>query len=368
MNTKLKQDTFWEKNLGKILIVFVYILLFAIFLYLPVIKNFFSEKNKILNVYAFTDMISPETAKEFEDLTGIKVNLKYFDTNEELYAKFKISQGKGYDLITTSDSTVELLINSDLLAKIDINKLLNFKNIDTRLTGLYFDPKNQFSIPYFWSTDGIIFNKNRFKNINVDWDLVFNKPKNNKFKICMLDSSKEAILLVAINLFNRVDNLTDQELEQIKKVLVNQSTWVDAYMLASLQYYLFSDVVPLAITSSAFAKKVLELSDDFEYTIPKNGTIILVDNLVIPKSSKKIELAHKFIDFLISKKIIAYNSDKFGYNPANKYAYELLPEKFVKNKAFFPDNNTFKKLYLLHNNLNVKKIDDLWLEVQLSKD
>lgn len=367
MNNKFTQETFFEKNFGKILIVFIYILLFAFFLYLPVIKNFFGKNNNILNVYAFTDMISPETAKEFEDLTGIKINLKYFDTNEELYAKFKISQGKGYDLITTSDSTVELLIKSNLLANIDLNKLNNFKNIDKKLIGLYFDPKNNYSIPYFWSTDGIIFNKNKFKNINVDWDLVFNKPKNNNFKICMLDSSKESVLLVAINLFNRVDNLSEQDLEQIKKVLVHQSTWVDAYMLASLQYYLFSDVVPLAVTSSAFAKKVLELSDDFEYVIPKNGTIILVDNLVIPKYSKKIDLAHKFIDFLISKKIIAYNSDKFGYNPSNRLAYDLLPKKFVTNKAFFPDASMFKNLYLLHNNLDVKKIDDLWLEVQLSK-
>ncbi len=361
-----KKD-FWEKYLAKIIIVLLYVLIFALFLYFPTIKNIFFKRQNVINVYAFTDMISPESAQEFEKQTGIRVNLKYFDTNEELYAKIKISRGEGYDLITASDNIIELLIKDDLLSEIDVTKLLNFKYIDKRLTGYYFDPTNKYSVPYFWSTDGIIFNKNKFNRSDVNWDLVFNSGDYKNFKICMIDNAKEAVFLSAINLFGRVDNLTDSDLLAIKNILVNQSMYVDAYMLASLQYYLLSEVVPIAVTSSAFAKKILEISDDFEYVVPEKGTVLLIDNLVIPKYSNKIDLVYKFIDFLISKDIIAYNSSEFGYNPANIEAYSLLQKKFSKNKNFFPNNKMFKHLYLLHNRLDEKKINDLWLEVQLSK-
>ncbi len=368
MNNKENiNKNFFLKHLNKFIIIFVYIFIFAFFLYLPNFLNLFSKRDNVINVYTFTDMISPETAHDFEKQTGIKINLKYFDTNEELYAKFKISRGKGYDLITPSDSWVELLVQQDLLAKIDTKKISNFKYLDKRLIGKYFDKNNSYSIPYFWSTDGIVFNKEKCRNFNINWDIIFNKPNDLKFKICMIDSSKEAFMLAAIYLLSRTDKLTHSELEKIKNILTNQKEWVEIYMLSSLQYYLFSDVVPLAVTSSAFAKKVLELSDKYDYVIPDQGSILLIDNLVIPKESNKIDLVHKFIDYLISKDIIFYNSEKYGYNPSNELAYKLANPRFLKNNSFYPDDKTFAKLYLLDNEMDMKKIDDMWLEVQLTK-
>jgi spermidine/putrescine transport system substrate-binding protein len=368
MNNKENiEKNFFSRNFNKFIIVILYILFLAFFLYLPNILNIFSTRDRVINVYTFTDMISPETAYEFEKLTGIKINLKYFDTNEELFAKFKISQGRGYDLITPSDSWVELLVKQNLLAKLDIKKLANFKFLDKRLIGHYFDKENLYSVPYFWSTDGIIFNKQKCKNLRVDWELIFNKPNNLKFKICMIDSAKEAFMMAAIYLFGKIDNLSQNELEKIKTMLTNQKEWVEIYMLSSLQYYLFSDIVPMAVTSSAFAKKVLELSDEYDYIIPEQGSILLIDNLVIPKHSNKLDLVHRFIDYLISKDVIFYNSEQYGYNPSNELAYKFAKPKFLNNNAFYPNDKMFEKLHLMDNQIDMKKIDDMWLDVQLAK-
>lgn len=368
MNSNLdSKKNFTTKYLAKFFIIILYILVLALFLYLPIISRFVFKKDNVINVYTFTDMISSETAQDFEKRTGIRVNLKYFDTNEELYAKFKINNGQGYDLITPSDYLVDLLKKSNLLAKLDLNKLSNFHNLDKRLIGRYFDPENNYSIPYFWSTDGIIYKTDIFKNITVDWDLIFNKPDNLNFKICMLDSARESVFILSDYLLNKVDNLTDDDYLKIKQTLIKQSSWVEIYMLASLQYYLLSGVVPLAVTSSAFAKKILEISDDYTFVLPDTGALLIIDNLAIPNSSNKKDLAHKFIDFLISKKTMAYNSNLFGYNPSNKKSYALLQKRFVNNRSFFPTDEMFEKMYILHNELDIKKIEKLWLETQLSQ-
>ncbi len=349
---------------SRIIIVTIYILIIAFFLYLPKISKFIFTHKKNINVYAFTDMITPETINAFIKKTNIEVNIKYFDTNEELLAKFKINKGKGYDLITVSNSTLELLRKDNLLQKIDISKISNFNQLDKRLLGHYFDPQNEYCIPYFWSINGIIFKKTILDKLNLDatWDLIF---KNNGFKICMIDSPQEIIYLAAIHLFGKTNNLTKENLHEIKNLLIQQKSWVEIYMLASLQYYLFGNVVPVAVSSSAFVKKILELSDNFDFVVPKQGSILLIDNLAIPQTSKKLELTYKFMDFILSKENMLKNSTEYGYNPANKESYKFIDKKFTNNPSFFPNNHMFKKLHLLKNQIDPKTIEQLWLEVRV---
>jgi spermidine/putrescine transport system substrate-binding protein len=362
----LGSKSFFYNVFNKFLIISFYLFLFAFFLYLPVFKNVFFAADNVLNVYTFTDMISPQTAQEFEKKTGIRVNLKYYDTNEELYAKFLVGGGKGYDLITPTDYIVDNLIKNNLLHKIDKSKLSNYGLLDVRLKNKYFDLQNDFSIPYFWSTDGIIYDTQEFKDSDISWDIVFKEPINSNFKICMLDNLRESIFLGFIYLFNKSNNISDKELLAVKNLLIKQKNWVEVYLYSSLQYYLLSDVVNLAVTTSAFARNILSVSDRFQFKIPDKGSLIMIDNLAIPKESKKIEIVYKFIDFLLSKKVMGYNSNLYGYNPSNLDSYEFMPSNILNNKAFFPDDEMFEKLHLIHNNLDIRKLEDLWLEVKIS--
>lgn len=361
----IDNQTKFRSFLDKIIIVLFYLSIIFLLLYLPMLKDHFLKTDNVINVYTYTDMISSSTAKEFEAKTGIRINLKYYDTNEELYAKFKVGGGKGYDLITPSDYLTEYLIKNNVLHKIDKSRLNNYKELDSRLTGQYFDINNDFSIPYFWSVDGIVFNKKKIKDLNIDWDFVFKNTQKSSFKICMLDNLREAFFISSIYLLGKTKNYSEQDFIKIKNMLIAQKSWVEAYLYASLQYYLLSDVVPLAVTTSAFARKILEVSDDFEFIIPDVGSLFVIDNLAIPKECKKTDLVYKFIDFLISKEIIIKNANHYGYNPANKESYSLIDPKFLNNKNFFPDDEMFQRLHLIHNDFDVKKVEKLWLEVKL---
>lgn len=98
------------------IVVLVYMLLIAIVLYFPGPLSFFSS-DKTINVYTFTEILSPDVIKEFEKREGVTVRVKYFETNEELLAKFRVNEGEGYDLVATiSDYMVEILRKEGLLS------------------------------------------------------------------------------------------------------------------------------------------------------------------------------------------------------------------------------------------------------------
>ena len=362
----------YSSTYNKIIILLFYLLIGIAFLHLPTLLSLFFKEEKTISVYAYADFITTECVEEFEKETGIKVRLKYFDNDNELLAKFEIDKGEGYDLITASDYAIELLIKKDILKKIDHSKIPNSTELDKKLLGHYFDPENQYGLPYFWSIYGIMFKKSILKKDikEIGWDFVFQNPEKQLIsgtnnKIAMLDNPTESIFFTAIYLFGNVKNLTDTKLEKIKEVLTQQKKWVEIYTSGSLQYYLLANVVNIAVASTAFTKKILDISDEYEFVIPQEGSILVIDLLTIPKLSKKADFAYQFINFLLSKKISAMNSKEYGYNPANKLAQEEIDEKFTKNKAFFPDQKTFKKLHLMHNEVDPKKIEDLWLSVRV---
>jgi spermidine/putrescine transport system substrate-binding protein len=356
----------------RVVIVGLYFVILIGFLYFPRVFEYFSAE-KSINVYAFTEFISHEAIEEFEKDTGIKVRVQYFEFNEELYAKFKINQGEGYDLITPSDYMVELMRKDGMLQQIDLSKISNFKEIDPRLLGKYFDPQNRFSIPLCWLVYGIVYDKNikgvNFKDTNLGmllrdpWDLVISDEFSKHYKICMVQDPRDMIFLAAIYLFNRTDNLSQDELIEIQNLLSRQKSWVESYTDVSIPYFLASGIAHVAVMTNNRMKKLEEESDKFIFQIPKEGSLIAIENLAIPAKTKKSELAHKFIDFLISKKISAMHMNLYGSNPSNLSAIE---GKSLKNPNFFPSAKMFDKLHIMSNEISLDKVDSMWLAVRFS--
>lgn len=363
----------FKKFLPKLTILFFYIFLGALFFYMPKIYDLFRTEDKSINVYTYADFISPESVQLFEEQTGVKVRLKYFDNDNELLAKFKVDKGKGYDVITATGAVINALIKENLLQKMDVSKISNYKYLNPRLLNKYFDPNNVYTLPYFWSTHGIVYDKNVVKTppSEISWDLVFKDPscqlkKNASNKILMLDTSLEVFQIAAVYLFGETNNITSEQLKQIKQLLIKQKDWVDVYMTGSLQYYLLSGVTNIAVTYTAFAKKMFEVSDRYNFVIPKEGSIMTIDSFAIPEQTNKSELAHQFIDFLLSKDIYVLNSEEYGYLPSNIQAYDEVKKLFPKNQNFFPDEKTFKKLHLQHEIASPKELEKIWLSVRLA--
>lgn len=360
-----------SKNGRRAVILALYLGLLTSFLYLSLIKDYFMPPDA-LYVYTFTDMFHPKTISAFEQAYNIKVVLRYFESNEELLAKFMINRGAGYDLVMTSDYMIELLLKENLLQKIDHQKITHALDLDIKLLDRGFDPKNQYSLPYGWIPYGIIFHRNLFDEVpdTISLDMLFNNPKAMphsgiaSYRICMPDDQREAAILASLYLFENLDAWSDERLNKIEALLVRQKRWVESYVNQDLAYLLLSGLIKAAVAPYFAVDKVLKSSEDFIFALPREGSICSIENLAISKSCKQVDLAHKFIDFVLQEDEQARMSNRFGINPANIEAHKLLRPEILENKNIFPDNAMFEKLHMPSNNMPMKKLEELWLRVK----
>ncbi len=346
-----------------------------LFLYIPSFIRLGQQTDRTINVYMFTEFLSPEAIHAFEVAYGIKVIVQYYESNEELYAKFKINNGSGYDIITPSDYMIEYLKKDGLLQKIDYTKMQNARELDSRLLHHYFDQNNEYSVPLTWSVYGIIYDKHNMTNSceNVSWDLIFKNPytlfKNRlikkPYKICIFDDPRDVILIASYYLFRKIHNITQNDLIMIEQLLIDQKRWVECYTNFGLRYFLEGNIIACALTLSRYAHHILDVDNGrYGFKIPKEGSFLVIENFAIPSLSTKAVWAHKFINFMISYKYCIDHFKLYGGNPVNYKSYQLLKSTSLKDLQFFPNDDSFEKLLLMHNEIPTGTIEDLWLRVK----
>ena len=138
-----------------------------------------SFSNK-LYLYGWFGSIPEKITNRFTKETGIKIAISYYENNETMYAKLMLlGQQSSYDIVFPSTYFIQKMIRSNILEPLDKSKIVNFKNINSNVLNLSFDPRNKFSIPYVMWFTGIMYNS-RFidKQIN-SWNDLFD-PKYKK--------------------------------------------------------------------------------------------------------------------------------------------------------------------------------------------
>lgn len=350
-------------NVQLMMILFWGFLFFGV-LYLPKLLYAWSVDSKTINVATWTDMLDEDMIKKFEHETGIKVNVSYFDNNDELLVKMRATRGQGYDLIIPSDHTVELLIKDNLLKPLDKSKITIWNRIDPRLTGAYFDPNNNYSIPYYWGIYGIGVNKDFFAPDQpaATWDLIF-KPLDKHAKISMLDNPREALMLAALYLYGPVEHITTCMTEEIKKLLMNQKKWVEAYTEFRADYLLLSTTCPVVVSTTPTMFRLMGIQNNIEFLIPHEGTFMTTDNWVIPQASSKEDSVYSFINFLYQPEIITHHFNVFTFIPATVDLAELL-KKYPSILAAYATD--LQKVFYFKNIVSKNTLNDVWIALKAS--
>ncbi len=195
--------------------LFIVLWIGIIFLWIYLFGYWSQQKQKqSLNILTWAQVIDADFLHGFEKETGVKINLGYYEYNEELYAKLAASPGHGYDLIMPSDHMVETMITHDMLQPIDTQQLTFWSHVYPELKNLYFDPDNLYSVPYYWGFLGLGFDSTKLdiSHEEASWDIIF-KEHDKVECIFVTNDSKELICLAAQYLFGRLDNLTQDEIE-----------------------------------------------------------------------------------------------------------------------------------------------------------
>jgi spermidine/putrescine transport system substrate-binding protein len=314
----------------------------------------------VLNVYNWGDYIDEGVLDLFEQKTGIKVNYETFATNEDMYTK--VSKGNtNYDITFPSDYMIEKMIASDVIQKIDVNNIPNYKNIDDRFKNLSYDPTNEYSVPYMWGTVGIVYNTKMVKDPVDSWNILWNEKYSKS--IFMLDSQRDSIGITLKKLGYSLNTRNVSELEAARDALKQQKPLVLAYVGDAVKDKMISGEAALSVMWSGDAMYCRQNNPDLAYAIPKEGSNYWFDGVVILKNAPHKENAEKFIDFLCSQDIALKNTEYIGYSTPNKATYELLNDEMKKDPIYSPTDAEIKRCEIFKDLGDfVKEYDKVWTE------
>lgn len=301
-----------------------------------------AHATEVLNVYNWSDYMPDDVIQQFEKETGIVINYSTYDSNETMYAKLKADPNAGYDIVVPSTYFIDRMRQQNMLLKLDKTQLTNFKNLNPDLLNKSYDPNNNYSIPYLWGTSAIVINDKYFsKNSITSWADFWNK--NLKDQLLLLDDTREVFSMALITLGYPANDVNPvhikQAYEKLKLLLPNVKLFNDE---AVQNIYIDEDVtIGMGWTGDIYMAN--QENPHIQYIYPKEGFVISMDNLAIPKGAQHIQNAYKFINFLLRPDIAAKISTEVGYASPNEAALKLLPKNILHNTIIYPDKATLRR-------------------------
>jgi spermidine/putrescine transport system substrate-binding protein len=354
-----------RKLLIRIGIVGFWLALLAFILYWPRIDWRHLESNSI-NVFAWGDILDPEVIEDFERKTGIKVHLNYYSSNEELLVKLKATKGEGYDLIVPSDYAVQILIREGLLKPLDKTKLDFWEHLNPLLLGKFYDPANEYSVPFEWEMFGLGVDQSYFQThpFSPSWRLIFDRNLID-YKIGMRNDPIEAILFASFYLYGYKENLANDEINSIRNLLVQQHNWVAVYADFRADYLLATRNCPVVVASSSYIWRTMREFPYVNFIVPKEGTFITIENLALPIATSKEELVYRLMNFLYTKESSATHFNTFGFFPSTTHAFDLMNLDPLAEKLMRSSKEEFEKYHFVQVLLPEDVIRDIWVDVKL---
>lgn len=317
-------------------------------------------------VYNWGEYLDPAAIELFEEETGIDVVYEEYETNEIMYPKIQ-SGAIAYDVVCPSDYMIERMIENDLLAEINFDNVPNIKNIgDVYMEqSRQFDPDNKYSVPYLWGTVGILYNKTMVDEPIDSWSVLWDEKY--KDSILMQDSVRDAFG-VALKYLGYSLNSTDlDELTAAQKLLIEQKPLVQAYVVDQVRDKMIGNEAAIGVIYSGEAIYTQLENPNLEYVIPKEGSNIWIDSLVIPKNAKHKENAEAFINFVCRPEIAKMNFDFITYSIPNEGGRALIEEPELRNsKIAFPDAKELERCetFKFLGDENDAVYNKLWREVK----
>jgi len=320
-----------------------------------------------LTIYNWGDYIDPELIEEFEQETGMKVIYQTFDSNEAMMTKIE-QGGTTFDVAIPSEYAISKMKEDNLLLPIDHAKLPNLANIDSRFMDLSFDPGNEYSIPYFWGTVGIIYNTELLDGKTFSsWNDLWSDDLRNQ--ILLVDGAREVIGFGLNSLNYSLNDTNEDHLQEAKRKLGTLTPNVKAIVGDEIKMLLAGEEAAVGVVWSGDASEIMDENDKLDYVIPEEGSNLWFDNMVIPKTARNLEGAHKFINFMLDPEVAARNAEYVGYSTPNAEALKLLPEEISGDERFYPDPELTDKLEV-YENLGKKMLshyNELFLEFKMHR-
>ena len=331
----------------------------------------FKDKKVTLNVYNWGEYISNGTddsmdvVKEFEALTGIRVNYTTYDTNESLYAKLK-SGGGSYDVIIPSDYMVGKMAAEGMLEELNYDNIPNFAYIAQPYQGQTYDPENKYSVAYTWGVVGIVYNKTMVDEADLEqgWGLLWDEKYTGQ--ILMFNNSRDAFAIAGKMMGKSLNPASVKEIEQAAEKLKAQKSVVQAYVMDEVFDKMGGGEAALAPYYAGDGITMMDDNEDLAMFIPAEGSNLYIDAMCIPKGSRNKEAAEMFINFMCETEVALANTEYICYSSPHTEVPALLDEELRESELMYPPQALLERcetFAVLSDELNTA-MDATWSSVR----
>lgn len=268
--------------------------------------------------------MAPDIAEQFKAATGLEIEVVNHATNEEVMGKLMASGGKGYDVVFVSSPFAEILNGQGLAAPIDKAAVPNLANLYPEATTLAYDPGNNFSVPYTWGTTGLCYRSDLVKDTPDSWLNLLQPADALKGKTTMLATDRWLMAAGELAKGYSVNEKDPAKLEEVKNLLIEAKKTLLAYDDTTFYSKLVSGEASLVHAWDGWCNYGITENKDIKFVVPKEGSDLWIDTIVVLKSSEKQEAAMKFINFILDAKNHAWAAQNILYKVPNKAAMESL--------------------------------------------
>ena len=326
-------------------------------------------EGQTLHLYNWGEYTGENIIRNFEEETGATVVMENFDSNEQMY--IKVVNGESYDILVPSDYMIQRLIQEDLLQKLDHSKLDCMELLTEDVKGLPYDPKNEYSVPYFWGTAGIVYDKTKVDIKDLE-EQGYNIFLNEKYKgdIYLYDSERDSFMMALKALGYSMNTENEKEINEAYEWLVKcVQTMEPEIVTDEIIDNMAQGRKALGLIYSGDATYVMSENENMGYYLPETGTNLWSDAMVIPKNAKNPELAHAFINYASDYAGAYDNSSYVGYTSANQ---EVMDDIYGEGgdyegiEAYIPRIDNPNDEVFVYNEDTKKIMGDLWSRVKIA--
>jgi spermidine/putrescine transport system substrate-binding protein len=322
-----------------------------------------SRGGERLNVYNWSDYVAPDTIANFEREYGVRVRYGTYESAAEMLAKV-MSGNSGWDVVFPPAEFVQPMAGLSLFQTLDHSALPHLNVLDAEFRAPQWDPKLDYTIPYMHGTTGIAYQKTL--GIMAWSDLWQQRVQG---RITMLDDPLEVFGACLKKLGDSVNSGVPQQLEQASREAIAQKRLLRAYLNAEVRDQLIAGDIAAAQAWAVTAGQAIAAAPDrLAYAFPAEGFARYADTVGILRESRRTDLAHRFIDYLLRPEVAAGIVRATQTATANAGAWKLLPAELRENPVLYPSREILgrSEWFEPQSGPSQRLRDRLWTEIKSS--
>ena len=341
----------------------------ALLSYWSISSHIAIAQENTLYLYNWAEYIPNELIEAFEAETGSTVVVDTYPDNESMVAKLQGGGISQYDIVVPTDYIVPMMLELALLQPLDRELIPNFDNLDPNFLDAAFDPGNQYTIPYQWGTDGVIYRGDRTNETFVEtWGILFD-PELQQGPFVMIDDQRIMISAAALYLGFDMNTTDPGELRQIQALLLETKERSNGFIDGvGGKDTVVAGSANVAVVYGGDALRAADENPDLDigYYLPEEGTVKWLDSMAIPAEAPNPELAHQFINFILDAENGAALSNFTQFPTPNEASKEFVTPEDLENPAIYPPEEMADRLYFVSpiSGRDLELIDAVWTNVQ----